>query len=48
MAKGKLKKKVDLLEKAVNGKLTNHHRFLLEMHLQNIDHLAKQIKKLDE
>ena len=48
MAKGKLKKKVDLLEKAVNGKLTDHHRFLLEMHLQNIDHLAKQIKKLDE
>ncbi len=48
MAKGKLKKKVDLLEKAVNGKLTDHHRFLLEMHLQNIDYLAMQIKKLDE
>jgi transposase len=48
MAKGKLKKKVDLLEKAVNGKLTDHHRFLLEMHLQNIDYLAKQIKKLDD
>ena len=28
MAKGKLKKKVDLLEKALNGKLTDHHRFL--------------------
>lgn len=48
MAKGKLKKKVDLLEKALNGKLTNHHRFLLGMHLENIDHLAKQIKKIDE
>jgi transposase len=48
MAKGKLKKKVDLLEKALNGKLTDHHRFLLEMHLQNIDHLARQIKKLDD
>ncbi len=48
MAKGKLKKKVDLLEKALNGKLTDHHRFLLGMHLENIDHLAKQIKKIDE
>jgi transposase len=48
MAKGKLKKKVDLLEKALNGKLTDHHRFLLGMHLENIDHLARQIKKIDE
>jgi transposase len=48
MAKGKLKKKVDLLEKALNGKLTDHHRFLLGMHLENIDHLARQIKKVDE
>jgi transposase len=48
MAKGKLKKKVDLLEKALNGKLTDHHRFLLRMHLENIDHTAKQIKKIDE
>ncbi len=48
MAKGKLKKKVDLLEKALNGKLTDHHRILLRMHLENIDHTAKQIKKIDE
>jgi transposase len=48
LAKGKLKKKVDLLEKALNGKLTDHHRFLLGMHLENIDHLARQIKKIDE
>jgi len=48
LAKGKLKKKVDLLEKALNGKLTDHHRFLLKMHLENIDHIAKQIKKIDE
>lgn len=48
LAKGKLKKKVDLLEKALNGKLTEHHRFLLRMHLENIDHTARQIKKIDE
>ena len=48
MAKGKLKKKVDLLEKALDGKLTDHHRFLLRMHLENIQYLAGQIKKLDD
>jgi transposase len=48
LAKGKLKKKVDLLEKALNGKLTDHHKFLLGMHLENIDYIAKQIKKIDE
>jgi transposase len=48
MAKGKLKKKVDLLEKALKGKLNDHYRFLLGMHMENIDHLAKQIKKIDE
>jgi transposase len=48
MAKGKLKKKANLLEKALNGKLTDHHRFLLKMHLENIDYLAKQIEKIDE
>ena len=36
------------MEKALNGKLTDHHRFLLGMHLENIDHLAKQIKNIDE
>jgi transposase len=48
MAKGKLKRKVSLLEKALNGRLTDHHRFLLRMHLENIQYLAKQIKELDE
>lgn len=30
LAKGSLKKKADLLEKALDGKLTDHHRFLLK------------------
>ncbi len=47
LAKGSLKNKVDLLEKALNGKLTDHHRFLLKMHLENIDYLAMQIQKID-
>jgi transposase len=48
MSKGKLKKKVDLLAEALNGNMTDHHRFLLKMHLDNIEFHAKQIKKLDE
>lgn len=48
LAKGSLKKKVDQLDKALNGKITDHHRFLLKMHMENIDHLAKQIEKIDE
>lgn len=47
MAKGKLKKKVDLLSEALNGNITEHHRFLLRMHLDNIEFHAKQIKRLD-
>ena len=47
MAKGKLKKKVNQLVEALNGNVTDHHRFLLELHFENIEHLSKQIKKLD-
>ena len=47
MAKGKLKKKVNQLVEALNGNVTDHHRFLLELHFENIEHLTKQIKKLD-
>ena len=48
LAKGKLKKKVDLLVKAVDGNVTEHHRFLLTMHFEHIDFLAKQIAIFDE
>jgi transposase len=48
MAKGKLKKKTDLLEKALDGRVTDHHRFLLRLHLDNIEYLACQIGKIDE
>lgn len=48
LAKGKLKKKVDLLAKALEGYVTDHHRFLLKQHLAHIDFLAEQIKDFDE
>ena len=44
MAKGKLKKKVDQLVEALNGNVTDHHRFLLKQHLGHIDFLAERIQ----
>lgn len=48
MAKGKLKKKTDLLVKALDGRVTDHHRFLLRLHLDNIEYLSCQIGKIYE
>ena len=47
LAKGKLRKKIDLLVKALDGHMTDHHRFLLKLHFDNIDHLSKQIGILE-
>jgi transposase len=47
MAKGKLKNKVNQLVEALNGNVSDHHRFLLKLHFENIEHLSKQIGKLD-
>ena len=48
MAKGKLKKKVDQLVEALNGNVTDHHRFLLKQHLGHIDFLVEEVKEFDE
>lgn len=48
LAKGKLKSKIDLIIKAMDGNFTNHHKFLLKMHLDHMDFLSKQIKKFDK
>lgn len=48
MAKGKLKKKTDQLMKAMDGGVTGHHRFLLIIHIEHIDFLAKQISEFDK
>ena len=48
MAKGKLKKKVYQLVEALNGNVTDHHRFLLKQHLGHIDFLVEEIKEFDE
>ena len=48
LAKGKLKKKVNQLVKALEGNVTDHHRFLLKQHLAHIDFLVKQIETFDD
>ena len=48
LSRGKLKNKVDQLVEALNGKVTDHHRFLLRLHLNNIAFLAEQIQEIDE
>jgi hypothetical protein len=39
---------MDQLVKALEGNVTDHHRFLLKQHLAHIDFLAGQIKEFDE
>lgn len=48
MTKGKLMKKIGLLIKALDGKVTDHHRFLLKLHFEHIDSISSQIALLDE
>ena len=48
LAKGSLIKKKALLRKAINGKMTDHHRFMLQMILENINYCNSQITQLEE
>ena len=47
LAKGRLREKQDLLEKALQGTLKPHHRFMLAQHLSHIDFLDEAIERLD-
>ena len=47
LAKGRLRQKRALLEKALVGRLQPHHRFLLAQHLSHIDFLDEAIAQLD-
>ena len=48
LAKGKLRKKRDLLERALHGRLAPHHRFLLTELLAQIDGLDETVARFDE
>jgi transposase len=47
LAKGRLRDKLDLLQKALSGRVRLHHRFMLAQHLSHIDFLDEAIAQLD-
>lgn len=46
LAKGRLRNKMALLEKALTGVVSPHHRFMLAQHLSHIDFLDEQIERV--
>lgn len=48
LAKGRLRKKLAELAPALNGRVEEHHRFLLSMQLDRLEEVEATIKKLDE
>ena len=46
LARGRLREKVPALRLALQGRVTEHHRFLLRMHLDHISHLEGLIGRL--
>lgn len=47
LAKGSLCKKKDILQKALNGKITDHHRFMLNLILDSISNINNQIARIE-
>ncbi len=47
LARGKLKAKRKLLVEALHGRITDHHRFMLKLHLGQIDALQEAIDQLE-
>jgi transposase len=48
LAKGRLRKKRAELEKALDGRVRDHHRFMISSHLVHLDFLDEQISVFDE
>ena len=46
LARGKLRKKLPLLQQALEGRFRPHHRFLLEQILAHLDYLDEAIEAL--
>lgn len=44
LAQGKLRKKIPELRRALAGKVTDHHRFMLEQYFEHVAHLEQQIE----
>lgn len=47
LARYRLRKKIPALREALTGRVDDHHRFLLKMLLENLDHLEAQIAAFD-
>ncbi len=47
LARGRLRDKLPQLRKARTGRVTEHHRFLLQLHLDHLTHLESLIGQLD-
>jgi transposase len=48
LARGTLRKKRDLLALALDGRLQEHHRFMLSMQLRRIEHLEDEVADLEQ
>jgi transposase len=48
LARGLLRNKLPQLRKALTGQVTEHHRFLLQLHLDHLTHLETLIRQLDQ
>lgn len=48
LAKGRLRNKIDDIELALDGRLDEHHLFLLRMQLQRLEQADLQVKQLDD
>ena len=46
LARRRLRAKIPQLQRALHGRVTEHHRFLLRMHLDHVDHLEQLIGRL--
>lgn len=47
LARQRLRSKIPQLEEALTGRVTEHHRFMLRFHLENIERMEQQVAKLD-
>jgi transposase len=48
LAKGRLRAKREALIEGLRGNVTEHHRFMLKLHLGTVDGLERTVKEVDE
>jgi transposase len=48
LAKGRMRSKIDELERALTGQMQAHHRLMLSLHLEHIDDLNVKIERLNQ